>query len=183
MVFDLDAEKINPLMELSPPDCEPTLLSLRVKAPSVFTFNVRKARLTLPEISGNPAPLCAPATKLSPGAQFRKNLWPLRNLRPELDFWRCQQSFRNWAPGKGTVPGVWITDTGRNATGTIGSLDTYATATGVFFSDGVSGTAVGSADRSIKKMDLSRQWAEHTGKEFAPVHIWQPPCLYLGRPA
>lgn len=93
------------------------------------------------------------------------------------------QFFRNWAPGKGTVPGAWITDTGRNATGTIGSLDTYAIPTGVFFSDGVAGTAVGGENRSTKKMDLSRQWAEHAGKEFAPVHIWQPLCLYLGRPA
>ena len=93
------------------------------------------------------------------------------------------QFFRNWTPGKGTVPGAWITDTGRNATGTIGSLDTYAIPTGVFFSDGVAGTAVGGENRSTKKMDLSRQWAEHAGKEFAPVHIWQPLCLYLGRPA
>ena len=93
------------------------------------------------------------------------------------------QFFRNWTLTGEAKAGAWTTDTGRNATGTIGSLDTYATATGVFFSDGESGTAVGSVDRSIKKMDLSRQWAEHAGKEFAPVHIWQPLCLYLGRPA
>ena len=116
----MDAEKINPLMALSPPDCEPTLLSLRVKAPSVFTFNVRKARLTLPEISGNPAPLCAPATKLSPGAQFRKNLWPLRNLRPELGFWGCRKSFRNWALASGKNAGTWGRDEIRDITGTFG---------------------------------------------------------------
>ena len=93
------------------------------------------------------------------------------------------QFFRNWTLTGEAKAGAWITDTGRNATGTIGSLDSYAMTTGVFFSDGEDGTAVGAVNRSTKKMDLSRQWAEHAGKEFAPVHIWQPLCLYLGRPA
>ena len=105
------------------------------------------------------------------------------NHRPKLGFWGCQQSFRNWTLTGEAKAGAWITDTGRNATGTIGSLDSYAMPTGVFFSDGEDGTAVGAVNRSTKKMDLSRQWAEHAGKEFAPVHIWQPLCLYLGRPA
>lgn len=93
------------------------------------------------------------------------------------------QFFRNWTLTGEAKAGAWITDTGRNATGTIGSLDSYAMTTGVFFSDGEDGAAVGAVNRSTKKMDLSRQWAEHAGKEFAPVHIWQPLCLYLGRPA
>ena len=31
--------------------------------------------------------------------------------------------------------------------------------------------------------DASRVWKEHTGQEFAPIHVWQPVILYLGRPA
>ena len=86
-------------MALSPPDCEPTFLSLRLKAPSVFAFNVRKARLTLPEISGNPASLCAPATKLSPGAQFRKDCW--HPQKPSFGRWlrKRQRFFRTWTLG------------------------------------------------------------------------------------
>lgn len=190
MVFDLDAEKINPLMALSPPDCEPTPLSLRVKAPSVFTFNVRKARLTLPEISGNPAPLCAPATKLSPSAQFRKNLWPLRNYRPELDFWRCQQSFRNWAPGSGKVSGAWSPDSGRNLTGQVDYL--LGTTSGGIPSGCFAGTtqrppvavAEGQTHHQIVlNFDAATVWGEHAGAEFVPPHVWQPAILYLGRPA
>lgn len=48
----------------------------------------------------------APASASPCCAQFRKNLWPLHNYRPELDFWRCQQSFRNWAPGDGGGAGT-----------------------------------------------------------------------------
>mgnify|MGYP006905533339 CR=1 FL=1 len=29
----------------------------------------------------------------------------------------------------------------------------------------------------------SRVWGEHTGVEFAPVHIWQPCIVYLGNSA
>ena len=84
---------------------------------------------------------------------------------------------------EGEGAGKWFTDTGRNATGTIGSLDTYAAATGVFYHDGVDGCAVGSTNRSVKKMDLSRQWGEHAGDEFAPTHYKKPTALYLGRAA
>lgn len=48
----------------------------------------------------------APAVVSAPGAQFRKNLWHLRNYRPELDFWECRKSFRNWAPGDGGGAGM-----------------------------------------------------------------------------
>ena len=41
----------------------------------------------------------APDTFPLPGAQFRKNLWHLRNYRPELDFWECRKSFRTWTLG------------------------------------------------------------------------------------
>ena len=43
---------------------------------------------------------CAePAVRLPPGTQFRKNLLPLPNHRPELGFWGCRKSFRTWTLG------------------------------------------------------------------------------------
>lgn len=93
------------------------------------------------------------------------------------------QFLRCWGPGAEEEAGAWVTDTGRNATGTIGSLDSYAAPTGVFYGEGNSGCAVGSTARNVKKMDLARQWAEHAGTEFAPQHIWQPIIIYLGQPA
>lgn len=93
------------------------------------------------------------------------------------------QFFRNWAPGADTTAGAWFADTGRNATGVVGALDSNILPSGVFFTDGRGVTAVSSGDRSIVKMDLSKQWKGHVGTEFSPEHIWQPAILYLGRPA
>ena len=93
------------------------------------------------------------------------------------------QFFRNWGPGGDTTAGAWRADTGRNATGVVGALDSNILPSGVFFTDGRGLTAVSSGDRSIVKMDLSKQWKGHVGTEFSPEHIWQPAILYLGRPA
>lgn len=93
------------------------------------------------------------------------------------------QFFRNWAPGADTTAGAWLADTGRNATGVVGALDSNILPSGVFFTDGRGLTAVSSGDRSIVKMDLSKQWKGHVGTEFSPEHIWQPAILYLGRAA
>ena len=82
----------------------------------------------------------------------------------------------------GTTAGAWRADTGRNATGVVGALDSNILPSGVFFTDGRGVTAVSSGDRSIVKMDLSKQWKGHVGTEFSPEHIWQPVVLYLGRP-
>lgn len=94
-----------------------------------------------------------------------------------------EQFFRNWAPGADTTAGTWLADTGRNATGVVGALDSDVLPSGVFFTNGRGLTAVSSGDRSIVKMDLSKQWKGHVGTEFSPEHIWQPAILYLGRPA
>lgn len=93
------------------------------------------------------------------------------------------QFFRNWTPGADTIAGAWLADTGRNATGVVGALDSNILPSGVFFTDGRGVTAVSSGDRSIVKMDLSKQWKGHVGTEFSPEHIWQPAILYLGRAA
>ena len=171
-------------MALSPPDCEPTLLSLRVKAPSVFTFNVRKARLTLPEISGNPAPLCAPATKLSPGAQFRKNLWLLRNHRLELGFWGCRKSFRNWAQQGDAEAGAWEQDAIRNITGTAGSFKAIPGSnrfSGAFTKLVSTGGSDDSAATGPAALSFDASLVVHTGPQNVPQHVWQPLVIYLGR--
>ena len=93
------------------------------------------------------------------------------------------QFFRNWTPGADTIAGAWLADTGRNATGVVGALDSNILPSGVFFTDGRGLTAISSGDRSIVKMDLSKQWKGHVGTEFSPEHIWQPAILYLGRAA
>ena len=50
-------------------------------------------------------------------------------------------------------------------------------------SDGVaySGNKTSEPDSFI--FDAATVWGEHAGAEFAPVHVWQPVVLYLGRPA
>lgn len=93
------------------------------------------------------------------------------------------QFFRNWAPGADTTAGAWLADTGRNATGVVGALDSDLPPSGVFFRSGTANTAFSSAERDVVKMDLSKQWKGHVGTEFSPEHIWQPAILYLGRPA
>ena len=93
------------------------------------------------------------------------------------------QFFRIWGQGVDTTAGAWLADTGRNATGVVGALDSNILPSGVFFTDGRGVTAVSSGDRSIVKMDLSKQWKGHVGTEFSPEHIWQPAILYLGRAA
>lgn len=187
MVFDLDAEKINPLMALSPPDCEPTLLSLRVKAPSVFAFNVRKARLTLPEISGNPAPLCAPATKLSPGAQFRKDLRHPQKPSSGRRLRRGQRFFRNWGLVGEAEAGTHNHAGIPNATGAFpsgGYLDS-GYVTGVFFTSSSNNRPDG-GNKATKNIaiDLSRASDVYGGSDTVmPSSINQPSILYLGRPA
>ena len=187
MVFDLDAEKINPLMALSPPDCEPTLLSLRVKAPSVFAFNVRKARLTLPEISGNPAPLCAPATKLSPGAQFRKDLRHPQKPSSGRRLRRGQRFFRNWAPEGDNEAGQFNTAGLPNIMGDVYANSGSWTFSGAFFTTSGTGKAVGvsSSDISVKNkfsIDASKSNPIYGGSHTVmPPSINQPVILYLGR--
>lgn len=184
MVFDLDAEKINPLMALSPPDCEPTLLSLRVKAPSVFTFNVRKARLTLPEISGNPAPLCAPATKLSPGAQFRKDLRHPQKPSSGRRLRRGQRFFRNWAQQGDAEAGAWEQDAIRNITGTAGSFKAIPGSnrfSGAFTKLVSTGGSDDSAATGPAALSFDASLVVHTGPQNVPQHVWQPLVIYLGR--
>ena len=125
----------------------------------------------------------APAFASPVSVQFRKDCWLFQKSSFDRRLWAYKKFFRNWAPGADTTAGTWLADTGRNATGVVGALDSDVLPSGVFFTDGRGLTAVSSGDRSIVKMDLSKQWKGHVGTEFSPEHIWQPAILYLGRPA
>lgn len=129
----------------------------------------------------------APAVVSAPGAQFRKNLWHLRNYRPELDFWECRKSFRNWAPGSGKVSGAWSTDSGRNLTGQVDHLlgTTSGGITSGCFSRTTQRPPVAVAEgqnhhQIVLNFDAATVWGEHAGAEFVPPHVWQPAILYLG---
>lgn len=100
------------------------------------------------------------------------------------------QFFRNWGLGSGKVPGAWSPDSGRNLTGQVDYL--LGTTSGGIASGCFSKTtqrppvaiAEGQAHHQIVlNFDAATVWGEHAGAEFVPAHVWQPVCLYLGRPA
>ena len=99
------------------------------------------------------------------------------------------QFFRNWGPGDETAPGAWASDKGRNITGQVAYL--IGTTSGGISSGCFTGTtqsppvevAEGENHHEITlNFDAATVWGEHAGNEFAPVHVWQPAILYLGRP-
>ena len=100
-----------------------------------------------------------------------------------------EQFFRNWAPGASTNAGCWAADTGRGLRGGINTntglaqMSTEPLGLFALASDGVaySGNKTSEPDSFI--FDAATVWGEHAGAEFAPVHVWQPLCLYLGRPS
>ena len=100
-----------------------------------------------------------------------------------------QKFFRNWAPGASTNAGCWAADTGRGLRGGINTntglaqMSTEPLGLFALASDGVaySGNKTSEPDSFI--FDAATVWGEHAGAEFAPVHVWQPLCLYLGRPS
>ena len=139
-------------------------------------------------------PARRPKSIVCPGAQFRKNLWPLRNHRLELGFWGCRKSFRNWAPGDGQNVG------GYNAPGLpalagsfrgIYSLggeedDTY---TGSFVS-GAAGKIYWSSTAGTGLVDCRVNFSASKSTSIygasatvVPPSINQSAILYLGRPS
>ena len=126
-----------------------------------------------------------PGSPLLPGAQFRKDLWPLRNRRPELGFWGCQQSFRNWGPSEGNGAGTHVLDTMRVITGQIYTYGKSSSNSGALAFNQIT-TAVQGGSTSYGgtlQLNSSNLGERYSGGETAPQHVWQPLCLYLGRPA
>ena len=99
------------------------------------------------------------------------------------------QFFRNWALGAEATAGIANTDTGRNITGNVNFnnlgvpylYEAFYPLSGDNNGGEPSVTPKGWASNFA--FDASRVWKEHSGQEFAPVHVWQPAILYLGRPA
>ena len=101
-----------------------------------------------------------------------------------------EQFFRAWT-GSGEA-GSWQADTGRELTGdqtfTAAAEGWLAMGFGVFGAstlefDTMAITGGTSSPTGAYSFRASRVWGEHTGVEFAPVHIWQPCIVYLGNSA
>lgn len=93
------------------------------------------------------------------------------------------QFFRNWGPEAEEAAGQWHRDEIRNATGTFPGGYTAGNHSGAF-TTGTAGYATfeGSGLKmEIVKFDLNA--TVPTGPENVPPHVWQPVCMYLGRPA
>ena len=120
-------------------------------------------------------------------AQFRKNLWPLRNHRLELGFWGCRKSFRNWAPEGDNEAGQFNTAGLPNIMGDVYANSGSWTFSGAFFTTSGTGKAVGvsSSDISVKNkfsIDASKSNPIYGGSHTVmPPSINQPVILYLGR--
>ena len=105
-----------------------------------------------------------------------------------------QQFFRNWAQGADKDAGAWGRDEIRNISGEINPTGTRYTivnidmvATGAFEILGPNQYRTSFGDSNdvdrprTLRIDASR--VVPTGPENVPPHVWQPVCLYLGRPA
>ena len=146
-----------------------------------------RAKLAMPVSALMASDAQPPAGLSPPGIQFRKNLWHLRNYRPELDFWECRKSFRNWGPGADSQAGVWGRDEIRNITGNIG-LTHAGSRNGTGALKPSDGTQVfshwdGSYLGSNTSLGFDASLSIPTGPQNVPQHVWQPVVLYLGRPA
>ena len=107
-----------------------------------------------------------------------------------LDLWYPRPRFRGWT-GTGEA-GSWQADTGRELTGdqtfTAAAEGWLAMGFGVFGASTLEFDAMAITGGTLSptgaySFRASRVWGEHTGVEFAPVHIWQPCIVYLGNSA
>lgn len=129
-----------------------------------------------------------PAVVSAPGAQFRKDCWLSQKPSFGRRLRRGQRFFRNWGLESGNEAGEWGRDEIRNLTGELTwSLGGFrpGSATGTFkvgsrtnqygadYQTGPDGYSV--------MFDASNDF--QTGPQNVPQHVWQPICLYLGRPA
>lgn len=95
------------------------------------------------------------------------------------------QFFRNWAQGESKEAGAWGEDAIRNITGEASganSVGPCADGMGAIYRGAVQGNATyrNGSYGGYLMFDASR--VVPTGPENVPPHVWQPVCLYLGRP-
>ena len=100
------------------------------------------------------------------------------------------QFFRAWT-GTGEA-GSWQADTGRELTGdqtfTAAAEGWLATGSGAFGASTLDFATMAITGGTLSQTSAynfraSRVWGNHSGVEFAPVHIWQPCIIYLGNSA
>ena len=100
------------------------------------------------------------------------------------------QFFRAWT-GTGEA-GSWQADTGRELTGdqtfTAAAEGWVATGSGAFGASTLEFNTLAITGGTLSQTSAynfraSRVWGNHSGVEFAPVHIWQPCIIYLGNSA
>lgn len=111
-----------------------------------------------------------------------------------MEFSKSHARFRNWTLGQSEGAGEAYTDTGRALTGEIGADASMLhwlrkNVSGAFAILNTPKTGSGDVQSTYEgnysvNFDAARVWgAAHSGVEFAPVHIYLPIILYLGRPA
>ena len=95
------------------------------------------------------------------------------------------QFFRNWGPGEGNGAGTHVLDTMRVITGQIYTYGNSGSNSGALaFNQSTTAIQGGSASYGgTLQLNSSNLGERYSGGETAPQHIWQPLCLYLGRPA
>ena len=95
------------------------------------------------------------------------------------------QFFRNWGLGEGNGAGTHVLDTMRVITGqiyTYGNSDSNAGA--LAFNQSTTAVQGGATSfGGTLQLNSSNLGERYSGGETAPQHVWQPLCLYLGRPA
>lgn len=138
----------------------------------------------------------APASLPTPGPQFRKNLWHLRNYRPELDFWECRKSFRNWAQGAEGAgatnqPGLPEISGTFAVRGTMINDNSVIDTTGAFFYTNTSHDerfASFQVSSNLSSQGCTFNAARNNtiygaSPTVMPASVNLPAILYLGRPA
>lgn len=95
------------------------------------------------------------------------------------------QFFRNWGPGEGNGAGTHVLDTMRVITGQIYTYGNSGSNSGALaFNQSTTAVQGGSTSYGgTLQLNSSNLGERYSGGETAPQHVWQPLCLYLGRPA
>ena len=95
------------------------------------------------------------------------------------------QFFRNWTPGTEAQAGAWGRDEIRNITGTGGSFKSVSkyVFSGAIKLNSTTGTSDDATGKGPSSFSFDASLVVPTGPQVVPQHVWQPVCLYLGRPA
>ncbi|HJG34105.1 hypothetical protein [Desulfovibrio piger] len=95
------------------------------------------------------------------------------------------QFFRNWGPGEENGAGAHVLDTMRVITGQIYTYGNSGSNSGALaFNQSTTAIQGGSTSYGgTLQLNSSNLGERYSGGETAPQHVWQPLCLYLGRPS